>query len=189
LTPLEVTPPPGGGGVSMCKHDGLLTGLAYTDNMEQKYTTYSPAQTKNLAKRFAQGILKISLKKKAIVIALKGELGSGKTTFLQGFAKGLGIKQKILSPTFIIMRKFKICANSCSNSCKFVNFYHIDCYRIKKPEEILFLGFEEIISNPKNIVVIEWAEKVNKLLPRESIILDFKIKGEKKREIKIKFVS
>ncbi|PJA02377.1 tRNA (adenosine(37)-N6)-threonylcarbamoyltransferase complex ATPase subunit type 1 TsaE, partial [bacterium (Candidatus Gribaldobacteria) CG_4_10_14_0_2_um_filter_36_18] len=64
--------------------------------------------------------------------------------------------------------------------------YHIDCYRIKKPEEILFLGFEEIISNPKNIVAIEWAEKVNKLLPKGSIILGFKIKGEKKREIKIK---
>jgi len=182
LTPLEVTPPPGGGGVSMCKHDGLLTGLAYTDNMEQKYTTYSPAQTKNLAKRFAQGILKISLKKKAIVIALKGELGSGKTTFLQGFAKGLRIKDKILSPTFVLMKKFLI-----PNSRFLIQwFYHIDCYRIKKPEEILFLGFEEIISNPKNIVVIEWAEKVGEILPKESIILGFKIKGEKKREIKIK---
>ena len=150
--------------------------------MEQKYTTYSPAQTKNLAKRFAQGILKISLKKKAIVIALKGELGSGKTTFLQGFAKGLRIKDKILSPTFVLMKKFLI-----PNSRFLIQwFYHIDCYRIKKPEEILFLGFEEIISNPKNIVAIEWAEKVNKLLPRESIILGFKIKGEKKREIKIK---
>ena len=70
-----------------------------------------------------------------------------------------------------------------------MNFYHIDCYRIKKPEEILFLGFEEIISNPKNIVVIEWAEKVGEILPKESIILGFKIKGEKKREIKIKFIS
>ena len=150
--------------------------------MEQKYTTYSPAQTKNLAKRFAQGILKISLKKKAIVIALKGELGSGKTTFLQGFAKGLRIKDKILSPTFVLMKKFLI-----PNSRFLIQwFYHIDCYRIKKPEEILFLGFEEIISNPKNIVAIEWAEKVGEILPKESIILGFKIKGEKKREIKIK---
>ena len=150
--------------------------------MEQKYTTYSPAQTKNLAKRFAQGILKISLKKKAIVIALKGELGSGKTTFLQGFAKGLRIKDKILSPTFVLMKKFLI-----PNSRFLIQwFYHIDCYRIKKPEEILFLGFEEIISNPKNIVAIEWAEKVAKLLPKGSIILDFKIKGKKDRKIIIK---
>jgi len=150
--------------------------------MRQKHLTYSAAQTKNLGKKLAQDILKFPLKKKAIVVALKGELGSGKTTFLQGFAKGLGIKDKILSPTFVILKKFQIPASD------FQHFYHIDCYRIKKPEEILTLGFKEIISNPQNIITIEWAEKVNKILPPESIILDFKLKGEKEREIIIKFI-
>ena len=151
--------------------------------MKQKYLTYSTNQTKNLGKKLAQNILKFSLKKKAIVIALKGELGSGKTTFLQGFAKGLGIKDKILSPTFVILRKFQIPVSI------FEYFYHIDCYRIKKPEELLTLGFKEIISDSKNIVAIEWAEKVNKLLPKESIILDFKFEKEKEREIAVKYIS
>ena len=151
--------------------------------MRQKHLTYLAAQTKNLGKKLAQDILKFPLKKKAIVVALKGELGSGKTTFLQGFAKGLGIKNKVLSPTFVILKKFQI------STSKFQHFYHIDCYRIKKPEEILTLGFKKIISDPKNIIAIEWAEKVNKILPPESIVLDFKFKGEKEREVIIKFIS
>ena len=151
--------------------------------MKQKYLTYSTNQTKNLGKKLAQNILKFSLKKKAIVIALKGELGSGKTTFLQGFATELGIKDKILSPTFVILRKFQIPVSI------FEYFYHIDCYRIKKPEELLTLGFKEIISDSKNIVAIEWAEKVNKLLPEESIILDFKFEKEREREIAAKYIS
>ncbi|GAH10373.1 unnamed protein product [marine sediment metagenome] len=71
---------------------------------------------------------------------------------MQGFSKGLGIKEKILSPTFVIMKKFQVPGK------KIVHwFYHIDCYRIRKPKELSDLGFKEIISNPKNIVAIEWA--------------------------------
>ena len=157
--------------------------------MKQKYISYSPAQTKSLGKKLAQDILKISLKGKAIVIALKGELGSGKTTFLQGFAKGLGIKDKILSPTFVIMKKFQVSCPAPSSapvrdkSSKFQWFYHIDCYRIKKPEELLALGFKEIISNPQNIVAIEWADKVKKILPKSIILLKFEIKDKNKRRI------
>jgi len=151
--------------------------------MKQRHLSYSANQTKILGKKLAQSILKFPLKKKAIVVALKGELGSGKTTFLQGFAKGLGIKDKILSPTFVILKNFQL------PTSKFQYFYHIDCYRIKKPEEILTLGFKEIVSNPKNIIVIEWAEKMNKILPKESIILDFKFKREREREIAVKSIS
>ena len=111
-------------------------------------------------------------KKLARVLGLTGDLGAGKTTFLQGFAKGLGIKEKILSPTFIIIRRLR-------------NFYHIDCYRIKKPKEILNLGFKEIMSDPKNIVAIEWAERIRPLLPKSAILVQFKPVGKNKREIKI----
>jgi len=144
------------------------------------YITNSPLQTKNLAKKLAREILNCFSTKKAVVIGLVGDLGGGKTTFLQGFARGLGIRQKILSPTFIIMKKFLI-----SNS-QFLNFYHIDCYRIKKPKELLALGFKEIISGPENIVAVEWADKIRKILPKDTLILKFEFIDENTRKIAVK---
>ena len=175
-------------------------------SMKKIYLTKNPAQTKKAGETLATELLKkakgekrtkFSLSKEiltphhvfgggqkgALIIGLEGDLGGGKTTFLQGFAKGLEIKEKILSPTFVIMRRFKIRVNSRSNLCKFANFYHIDCYRIKKPEEILDLGFREIISNPRNIVAIEWAEKIKKILPKDAIWVNFEFINKKNRRI------
>ena len=73
-----------------------------------EYLTKSPSETKNLGERIAKKVLKTKPKEKAFVIGLIGELGGGKTTFLQGFARGLGIKEKILSPSFVIMKRFDI---------------------------------------------------------------------------------
>ena len=81
------------------------------------------------------------------------------------------------------MKKFKIRENSHSNSYKFATFYHLDCYRIKKPKEILGIGFEEIIKNPHNIVVIEWADRIKKILPKESLIIRFKFINQNTRKI------
>ena len=119
----------------------------------RKILSKNPSQTKKIAKILAKECLKTSTKK-ALVLGLIGDLGGGKTTFLQGFAKGLGIKERILSPSFVIMKRFRVRENSCLNSCKFANFYHIDCYRIQKPKEILDLGFRKTISNPKNLSLI-----------------------------------
>jgi tRNA threonylcarbamoyladenosine biosynthesis protein TsaE len=138
----------------------------------------SPSQTKKVGQILASQILRGKLKR-AFVLGLIGDLGGGKTTFLQGFAKGLKIKEKILSPTFIILKKFKV------KSSKFKVFYHIDCYRIKRAKEILNLGFKEIISNPKNIVAIEWAEKIKKILPKGALILKFDFLDQKKRKISL----
>lgn len=146
--------------------------------MDKKYTTTNYKQTQKLGETLAKEILELPTNKTAIVLALKGNLGGGKTTFLQGFAKGLGIKEKILSPTFVIMKKFKIKKNS--------NFYHFDCYRFNKPEDILELGFKEIISNPENIVAIEWPGKVRKVLPKKVIKISFKFIDKNKREITFK---
>ena len=147
----------------------------------KKIITKSENETKKLGRKIARKILKKGPKKTAMVLALKGDLGGGKTTFLKGFAEGLGIEEKILSPTFIIMKKFSI-----SNS-QFSNFYHFDCYRISKAKEILNLGFKEIVENPKNIVAIEWAERVEKILPKKVIHINFKFLGKKGREILIKW--
>ena len=152
----------------------------------KKYLTHNPSQTKKLGEVLAKKILKIGTKKLAFIIGLEGDLGGGKTTFLQGFAKGLGIKEKILSPTFIIMRKFKINHSAIQLLNHFYCFYHIDCYRIEKPKEILKLGFKKIISNPENIVAIEWADKIRKIMPKRTIWLRFGFVNQNKRKIIIK---
>ncbi len=140
--------------------------------MQGEYITTSAGQTKKLAEKLAKEILKRPLGKWAVVLGLEGELGAGKTTFLQGFAKGLGIKEKILSPTFVLMKRFN-------------NFYHIDCYRLDKPKEILGLGFKEIISNPKNIVAIEWADRIKSILPKDCLIIKFIFLSKTKRCVKV----
>jgi len=138
--------------------------------MKKENITSGPIQTKKLGEKFAKEILEKKPKKTAFVVGLEGELGGGKTTFLQGFAKGLGIKEKILSPTFVIMKKFN-------------DFYHIDCYRIEKPKELLDLGFKKITSNPKNIIAIEWADRIRKIMPKHTLWIKFDFINEKRRRI------
>ena len=141
--------------------------------VDNKYTTTSYKQTQKLGENFAKEILKLPLQKSAVVLGLSGNLGGGKTTFLQGFAKGLGVKDKVLSPTFVVMKRFG-------------RFYHFDCYRFDKPEDALELGWKEIVSNPKNIVAVEWPKKIKKVLPKDTILINFKFIDKNKREIKFK---
>jgi tRNA threonylcarbamoyladenosine biosynthesis protein TsaE len=131
-------------------------------------------ETQKLGEKISGEILKMPPRKKAVVLALVGNLGGGKTCFLQGFTKGLGIKEKVLSPTFIIMRRFN-------------NFFHFDCYRIQKPKDILDLGFKEIIDNSENIVAIEWADKIKKIIPEDALWIKFESLGGNKRRIMIEW--
>lgn len=161
--------------------------------MQAEYFTTSPGQTKKLAENLAKEILQQRPKARAVVIALSGELGSGKTTFLQGFAKGLGIKQRILSPTFVLMKRFApLEVNGAGKKNKthkpltgFGNFYHIDCYRVAEPKEILALGFKEIIANPQNIIAIEWADRIKSILPKDCLIIKFELLSKGKRCVKV----
>jgi len=141
-----------------------------------KILTKNPSQTKKAGEFLAKEISKTNFRK-SIVLALVGDLGGGKTTFVKGLAKGFGIKEKILSPTFVILKRFKI------SGSMFQNFYHIDCYRLQKPKEILPLGFKKIVSNPRNFVVIEWAEKLKKILPKKVFKINFKFVGKNIRQI------
>jgi len=148
------------------------------------HNTFSAEETRNLGKKIAKNVLS-KRESGAFVLALKGDLGGGKTTFLQGFAKGLGIKEKILSPTFVIMKKFEIPSRNIKIS-KYQNFYHIDCYRMKGSKDISELGLKKIFSDPKNIVAIEWAERIEKILPKQSLQIEFQTgKGLDNREIKL----
>ncbi len=151
-----------------------------------KYITTSYKKTQKLGENFAQEILALrqaqGKNNSAVVFGLSGNLGGGKTTFLQGFAKGLGIKEKILSPTFVVMKKFKIPTTNKLQPTSY--FYHFDCYRFERAEDILDLGWKDIISNPINIVAVEWPDKIKKVLPKDMIKIDFKFIDKTKREIK-----
>jgi len=107
------------------------------------------------------------------IICLFGQLGSGKTVLTKGIAQGLRIKkEKIISPTFVLIREYK---------AKFP-FYHLDLYRLKEPRDILNLGYEEYLYN-EGITVIEWADRLKYLLPREYLKIELFIKTDKQRLI------
>ena len=168
----------------------------------KKFITKSYKQTQELGKKMAQEILNCRFAKMTrschfseIVLCLYGDLGSGKTTFLQGFAKGLGVKEKILSPTFVILKRFKITKSQIPNSkiqtnpkfqipkSNFTNFYHIDAYRLRNYKDAEVLGLKEIFKNPKNIVAIEWPEKIKKILPKNAVKIKFKFILKNERSI------
>ncbi|MBI2451116.1 MAG: tRNA (adenosine(37)-N6)-threonylcarbamoyltransferase complex ATPase subunit type 1 TsaE [Parcubacteria group bacterium] len=144
--------------------------------MRLKIISQNAKETQKIAFILGQAIRKEKGRRTARVIALEGNLGSGKTIFTQGLAKGLKVKGRVLSPTFILMRphqlgKFQGC------------FYHIDSYRLKGETDLLNLDFETIFKEPKNIIVIEWPGRVKKILPQDAIWIKFKIIGKLKREI------
>ena len=142
--------------------------------------SYSPRTTKELGAKIARQVLCAPAGREAKVIALAGDLGSGKTTFTQGFVRGLGIRTRVTSPTFILMRKLAI------SHKLYANCYHVDAYRLRQPREILKLGWREISENPQNIVLVEWADKLGTLLPQRVMRVKF-LHGDKphKRVIKV----
>jgi len=118
--------------------------------------------------------------KNATAVALQGDLGAGKTTFTQGFLRGLGIKRRAVSPTFIIMRRYKI-----SNS-QFKNLYHFDAYRLKQASDLEALEFKMIMANLENIILIEWPERIKEILPKHAKWIKF-AHGKKENERVIRF--
>jgi len=127
------------------------------------------------------------------IICLSGDLGSGKTTFTQGILQGLGAKGRFTSPTFLVMKHYKI--KNQKSKIKITNknakikksiqdIYHIDCYRIKS-QDMLSLGWEEIVEDRNNIVIVEWAERIKSIIPKTAVWIKFKHKKENEREISI----
>ncbi len=128
----------------------------------------SEKETRALAEEMAAELLGASTPHPtAVVLGLVGDLGAGKTTFAQGFARALGVKEKITSPTFLIVKSYKLKVKS------FKKFYHIDAYRLKDEKELLDLGFAELLKDPKNIILIEWADKLMGILPKDAVYLNF----------------
>jgi len=145
--------------------------------MKGSFITKNFKETQKLGKDFASRLIG------GEVVALYGNLGSGKTTFMQGLAKGLGITRNIISPTFIIMRTYKIGKGEKGKGTG--NLYHIDLYRIESERNVDGLGLIELMSQPENIIAIEWPDKIENLLPEKRINIYFEYLGDDKRKIRI----
>ena len=113
----------------------------------------------------AKEIIKKASKKannKATVFAFYGDLGAGKTTLTKEVAKQLGVKERVISPNFVIMKIYK------TKDAVFKNLIHIDAYRLKNSEELLKLGWEEMVNDKNNFIIVEWPENVPECLPQDS---------------------
>lgn len=120
------------------------------------------------------------------LICLYGPMGAGKTTFVQGLGRALGLKARIISPTFILMRQYQIQDLRFRIQDKEIeNFWHADLYRLNNIGEVKALGIQEIWADKSNLVVIEWAEKIRELLPAGRVDIHIKVLGGSKRELKI----
>jgi len=105
-------------------------------------------------------------------IALTGELGSGKTAFVKGLAKALGIKQVVQSPTFLLMKCYPV--RMVHGSCfMFHSLCHVDAYRIKNERELLAIGLGEKLGDPQTVTAIEWADLIPELIPKDAIKIKF----------------
>jgi tRNA threonylcarbamoyladenosine biosynthesis protein TsaE len=149
--------------------------------MENKITINNLEELTTFAKKFLTKLnLVTSEKEKATVIALSGDLGAGKTTLVQQLAKELGIIEIVTSPTFTIMKKY-----SADENQVFEHLVHMDAYRIDSLDELSPLRLAEILATPKMLVCIEWAEKINPILPKDTVYLSLSTVGEEGREITI----
>lgn len=112
-------------------------------------------------------------------LGLVGELGAGKTQFVKGLARALGIKKNIASPTFILLKSYKLP----KAAAKGRELVHADCYRLESSQELLDLGWQEIIKDRNNIVVVEWADKIKDIMPDNTLWIEFKTGQESNERI------
>jgi tRNA threonylcarbamoyladenosine biosynthesis protein TsaE len=108
------------------------------------------------------------------IFGLIGDLGSGKTAFVRGVAKKLGVKQNITSPTFVIMKIYEALDRQ---------LVHIDAYRLSSQEDLFSIGFEDLVSNSNSLIFIEWPERVFKTIPKNMRLINFSYLDENSRKI------
>jgi tRNA threonylcarbamoyladenosine biosynthesis protein TsaE len=142
--------------------------------------THTTEETQRFAEEFGRMV------SGGTVVCLYGDLGYGKTTFTQGLAKGLGIEGRIISPTFIIMRSYKVKERKVkSENDERAMLYHVDLYRVNHEQEFVDLGLLDMMQDAANIVVIEWPDKLGKLLPEKRIDIHFDYVDEESRRLTI----
>lgn len=133
------------------------------------FVSHSVAQTKRIGARLGE------LLQKGDIICLEGELGTGKTRLAQGIARGMGIEERVTSPSFILIREY-------GHHGAPIPLYHIDFYRIEAIEEALALGLDDYLYG-NGVCIIEWAERARAILPGECLWISLKHLDETKRGI------
>jgi tRNA threonylcarbamoyladenosine biosynthesis protein TsaE len=131
----------------------------------------SEKQTFNFAKKFSKNLIG------GEVFGLIGNLGAGKTIFTKGLAQGLKIKKNITSPTFVLMKVYPVK----SPTIKFL--VHIDAYRIKSTKDLIAIGADEYFNRPDAITIIEWADKIKKILPKKTKFIKINLQKNNSRKI------
>jgi tRNA threonylcarbamoyladenosine biosynthesis protein TsaE len=133
----------------------------------QTFTFHTPLETQAWAEELARKL------PAGTVIALVGDLGTGKTTFVQGFARGLGIPEHVGSPTFKLVSEYQGSR---------LTLYHVDCYRLHTPQDFVNIGGLELLSPGEAITVVEWADRIQDVLTPGTLQLQFhRFKGEPER--------
>lgn len=146
--------------------------------------TKSAKETKSFGRQFADKLKAVPAGRQGgETIALVGDLGSGKTTFVQGLAQGLGIEAKIISPTFVLMREYKLEQRTQNKEQR--SLYHIDLYRLDGNigRELEQLGLKELWEKHENIVVIEWADRAKEFMPESTTWITFEDVANEERKI------
>lgn len=138
----------------------------------REYTVKNLTETKKIATQLAKELVGGEL------LALTGNLGAGKTAFIQALAKALGVKENITSPTFVLMKVYDI---KYKNAKKFV---HVDCYRLSGREDLFDIGLGDYLNYDTVIVAIEWADKIANL-PDRTIRINMELGKDNKRKISI----
>lgn len=148
-----------------------------------KHISKSLEETRAVAKEFLSTLEQGG---KAVIVALQGDLGAGKTAFTQAVGAELGVGENMQSPTFVIMKVYEINpAKSGQVGKGFKNLIHIDAYRLERSEELLHLGWGEIVQEPENLIFIEWPENVASIIPADAKKIFFEFVDETTRNIEI----
>lgn len=145
-----------------------------------KIESKSLTETQKVAEDLAKELLQRPAQEWATLLLLRGNLGSGKTTFVKYLAQALGVNQTITSPTFVIFKKYAL-----ERENKFKYLFHFDCYRLQGAQDLEVLNFKEISSQSQNIIILEWPENIQSQWPQNAIALDFKFIDPATREITI----
>ncbi len=155
----------------------------------KKASSKKPADMDRIAGVFLNALFKNKQGDRALVVGLSGDLGAGKTAFVQAAARYFGVKNKINSPTFVIIKNYELPARNAysiavagGRIANYKKLFHIDAYRLKNEKELLHLGWNEIVANKEHLVFIEWPENVKKVMPKSSKFISISHgKGEHER--------